>query len=90
MTGTRLAFLTWLETYLSENELTDRQVWAALRRQLWILQGSPPAGTDQLMGRILKRFKKWRIKLEDWLLPAFIRLWIWAPSSKSNGLFYRR
>jgi glycosyltransferase involved in cell wall biosynthesis len=35
LTSTRAAFLKWLEAYLIEKNITDRQIWQALQKELW-------------------------------------------------------
>jgi glycosyltransferase involved in cell wall biosynthesis len=69
----RLRYLKWLEKYLIEHNFYDPQVWQALKRDMWYCNsGSPP-----IIGNIVRRLKKWTLKLEEVLLPSAIRRWIW-------------
>ena len=73
----RLNFLNWLATYLSERRVEDREVWQALRRELWFHSHSTWPGLPPAVEPVVKRIKKWLLRLEKSILPALVRRWLW-------------
>jgi glycosyltransferase involved in cell wall biosynthesis len=69
----RLNYLIWLERYLIEEAIDDPHVWQSLKREMWLQNRAGSASKNQ----IVKRLKKWMLKLEEFLLPAALRRWIW-------------
>lgn len=75
---TRMAFLKLLEEYLSQKNITDPDVWLAVKRELWYHRG---LGARPMHGTIIKlgmRVKKWLLRIEEWILPVQLRRWIWV------------
>jgi glycosyltransferase involved in cell wall biosynthesis len=75
----RIAYLKWLGNHLNEKKIDDPELWQALKRELW-LQGQVGSGTGGRKMKILKRLKKWLLKLEALVLPSPIRRRIWLGS----------
>jgi glycosyltransferase involved in cell wall biosynthesis len=74
----RLRFLEWLADYLRSRGVSDQLLWQALRRQLWLTR---PSATNHRLFQVLdyrRRVRKWRIRIEDMLLPSSIRRWLWS------------
>jgi glycosyltransferase involved in cell wall biosynthesis len=79
----RIAFLEWLEVYLFEKTINDPEIWQALKRELWFQGQVGPAIGGRKM-KILKRLKKWLLKLEESLLPVPVRRRIWLRDSNRS------
>lgn len=76
--SSRLKLLSWLETYLIEQEIQDAKIWQAVQKQLWPYQH--PA-LYQVKSQILHFF----LKTEKWLkstikqaLPSVVHNWLKA------------
>jgi cellulose synthase/poly-beta-1,6-N-acetylglucosamine synthase-like glycosyltransferase len=54
--GARNTYLRWLETYLEEQGIDDREVWRALRESRRRLDGEP-------LGEVRRRVRKWLKRL---------------------------
>jgi len=76
-----VAFLGWLEAYLAQLHITDRNVRRALRRQLWYHGSIQSAGMPASTQRQVRWVKKWILRLEDHLAPDRLRQWIWLRES---------
>jgi glycosyltransferase involved in cell wall biosynthesis len=63
----------WLEGFLAKVGLQDGPVWMALRRRKW-LEGR--GGFWSRTGP--RRFRKVLLRLEEWLLPSYLRRRIWS------------
>jgi hypothetical protein len=54
----RKVFLDWLETYLSERGVEERQVWRALRQEKWRVRHPLPARLLRMPGRLVRRARR--------------------------------
>lgn len=64
------AYLDWLAEYLNKQGIKNAAIWHALRRRQWICRQSQlPAPFPY----IIRRFKKWILRLENALSPKVIR-----------------
>lgn len=77
----RLIYLEWAAAYLSKQRCENIKVWLALKRELWLyrhyrhpLRLPFPEYTQYP----IRLTKKWLLRLEDLLLPAPIRRWLWS------------
>jgi glycosyltransferase involved in cell wall biosynthesis len=75
--ATRIVFLKWLENYLIRTGISEPEVWQALKRELWYAGNLDTQSVSGIRQMILRRFKKWLLRLEDFLLPKSFRRWIW-------------
>lgn len=76
-----VAFLSWLEAYLVQLQITDREVRRALRRQLWYHGRFQSSGMPASTQRRVRWVKKWILRLEEHLVPERLRQWIWLRES---------
>jgi glycosyltransferase involved in cell wall biosynthesis len=74
----RVSFLNWLTTYFSAQRINDHRLWEALHRELWFYSHSTNANFPGYTGYLVKRTKKWLLRLEELILPASIRRWLWS------------
>lgn len=72
----RRRFLAWLASELHRREVDDPEVWQAVRRETWMARERPGSGGP--LERRLRWMDKWRLRLEDTLVPAALRRRIWA------------
>lgn len=75
--STRMAFLTWLDSYLLEHDIKNRDIWLTLKRELWLNGQSRRMPFSQNTAHLLRWMKKWTLRLEAWLLPLSVRRWLW-------------
>ncbi len=87
---TRRAFLEWLQDYLIIRQIQDQKVWAALRRELWVLRLPENLTGGERAAVLVKRLKKWLLKLEGWLIPDPIGQSMWAPKKTIEALTNQR
>jgi glycosyltransferase involved in cell wall biosynthesis len=86
----RRFYLNWLEDYLKEHGIADKEVWIALRKEKWLNRhyhfprNHPWTRRTDSMVRWLK---KWLLRFEDQVLPSSIsyRLWKVAPSKRISS-----
>jgi GT2 family glycosyltransferase len=74
----RIKFLRWLENYLVEHEVADRDVWKALRREYWKVSLPEWFPKQRRIQKIARWGKKWALRGEERLLPQSIRNKLWA------------
>jgi glycosyltransferase involved in cell wall biosynthesis len=74
---TRIKYLKWLEQYLLEYQVTNREVWKALQREFWKV--SLPAWFPEHKGlqKVARWGKKWALRGEERLLPRAVRNQLW-------------
>lgn len=66
-------FLKWLETYCYDTGIKDEEILRVIRRRLWLNHNPAPGRFPYLPSSIVRRFKKWVIRLEDLILPSAIQ-----------------
>lgn len=71
----RMFFLRWLERYLTEQEVQDKKVWLALKRELWLIQ--KPKWLPSRAKNGFRWVKKWLLRLEEHILPATLSYQLW-------------
>ena len=76
-TATQYTFLKWLENYCSEQEIHDPTVIQTIRRQLWLHHAGTTGGDSFVPLRAVRWIKKWILRIEEHILPSFIRKWLW-------------
>jgi len=77
----RQFFLKWLADYLTEQGSMDAEVWQALRKEFWLRSKFHLPTWFPLPERtqyFIRWIKKWLLRLEELILPASLRLWIWT------------
>jgi glycosyltransferase involved in cell wall biosynthesis len=72
------SFLKWAEAYCQSRDLHDKNIWMAIRRQLWLYNNASPRPFYFLSPNQLRWIKKWILRVEEHLLPERIRNWIWS------------
>jgi glycosyltransferase involved in cell wall biosynthesis len=77
----RLAFLNWLNEYLSKEKVRDRHIWGALRKALRAKELQPYQ--HPLLYRLLQYSKRLAANIEHlvraavrWTIPPSVRLWL--------------
>ena len=82
----RQFFLTWLQAYLQDQGVSDVTLWQAIRRELWRLHQPAwlPASTP--LPYLNRWVRKWLLRLEERILPAFMRNWIWRLTNLNSEL----
>lgn len=75
--STQYAFLQWLEIYCAKTHMTDATVIQTLRRKLWLNKQARSRFPAIVTPRIIYWVKKWILKLEERVLPAKLRDWLW-------------
>lgn len=74
--ATYLAYLDWLEVYLSRQDIREPALWKALQLRRRLLQ--PPRNFSQAVSRrITRRMRKMILRLEKQLLPVKVRRKFW-------------
>jgi glycosyltransferase involved in cell wall biosynthesis len=68
------SYLHWLDTYLCRNGVTDRRLWWALQRQLWLYK--QPAWLPAWLCQPARVGKKWLLRWESGL-PTSIQQRFW-------------
>jgi GT2 family glycosyltransferase len=58
-------FLNWLETYCRKTGIEDKRILKVIRRRLWLNQNPYSGHFPYLPSSIVRRIKKWIIRLED-------------------------
>jgi glycosyltransferase involved in cell wall biosynthesis len=71
----RRRFLGWLADELRRRKVQDPEVWQAVRREVWLARERPGSGGP--LERRLRWLDKWRLRLEDSIVPAGLRRRIW-------------
>ncbi len=66
-------FLKWLESYCYETGMKDEEILRGIRRRLWLNHNQAPGCFPYLPISIVRRIKKWVIRLEDLILPSAIQ-----------------
>lgn len=74
----RMRFLRWLERYIVEQRLDDPDVRRAIRRQLWLCRHYERRARPESCLNALRWAKKATLRLEQRLLPSFVRNRIWV------------
>jgi glycosyltransferase involved in cell wall biosynthesis len=74
----RLFFLTWLQEYLVEQGQEDFEVWQALQAELWRLHYPVWLPPSEPLEYLMRWAKKWLLRLEERVLPAAVRRWLWS------------
>ena len=83
----RRYYLNWLVGYLKEKGVTDRELWIALRKELWRNRHYRYPRQSRWTGRvdaIVSWVKKWCLRFEDRLLPISISARLWYPEDNSS------
>lgn len=78
-------YLEWLENYLIEKGIKDPEVWTALKKALWLYRKPEFHRMDGRIARIYRRFKKWLLKVEEWILPASVSQFLWTLGQKGRS-----
>ncbi|MGD8751439.1 MAG: glycosyltransferase family A protein [Anaerolineales bacterium] len=73
----RQFFLQWLKRYLVEKGIKDPKVCQVLNRELWRLAHPARLPTSENIRYLVRWTKKWLLKIEERILPAAIRHWLW-------------
>jgi glycosyltransferase involved in cell wall biosynthesis len=76
----RVTYLEWLDSYLTQKRILDPEVWLAVRRELWFNNEPNFGKSSGFYNKFIRRMKKWLLKIEERVLPPFIRRWVWARS----------
>ncbi len=71
----RLAFLRWLADYMSQQEIESPLVWMTLREEIWLINEPSKKFLPSAFYSVLRRIKKWILRLERQILPDSVRLW---------------
>jgi glycosyltransferase involved in cell wall biosynthesis len=71
----RRRFLRWLVGELQRRGIQDPDVWQAVRREIWLARKRP--GSSRLERR-LRWMDKWRLRLEDSIVPPSLHRRLWA------------
>jgi glycosyltransferase involved in cell wall biosynthesis len=66
-------FLKWLEIYCHETGMNDEGIRKVIRRRLWLNHNPSPGHFPYLPSSIVRRIKKWIMRLEDLILPSGIQ-----------------
>jgi glycosyltransferase involved in cell wall biosynthesis len=78
-TGTEIQarsfFLEWLDKYLKDEQVRDREVWQALKQAQWLIQ-KPRWLPDRIANQV-RWFKKWLLRMGEHLLPTSISHQLW-------------
>jgi glycosyltransferase involved in cell wall biosynthesis len=75
---TREQFLIWLKSYLIEHQITNDEVWMALRRETWRISSPSWLLQSYRAQRWVRWIRKWLLKFEARLIPTSIRIKLWA------------
>ena len=83
-TGTEIParrfFLRWLEQYLIEQAVQDRNVWVALKKELWLYNNLSFRYFPSLSPDRIRWIKKWMLRVEERIVPSKIQIWLWTHS----------
>lgn len=71
-------FLKWLETYCHEIGMKEVGILHAIRRKLWLNHNPFPGQFPYMAPNVVRRIKKWILRLEELILPASIRALLWV------------
>lgn len=73
----RLTFLEWLAGYLSQRDIENPDIWLTLSRELWLSQQPGQPYLSKRTTYLIRWFKKWVLRIEELIVPAFVRRWLW-------------
>jgi glycosyltransferase involved in cell wall biosynthesis len=76
--STQYAFLKWLETYCSRQDIKDANLLQTIHRKLWLNQNVSSGYFSALSPRTIYWIKKWILRVEERILPPPIRNWLWT------------
>jgi glycosyltransferase involved in cell wall biosynthesis len=82
----REQFLQWLESYLAEHDVTDIDVWRALKRESWKVRLPGWFPKQRNLEKVARWGKKWVLRGEERIFPLKIRNWLWIPKEKRGAL----
>lgn len=74
----RSNFLDWLGEYMLKQGIQDREVWQAFRRAKWQSSQLTWLNASARPQRWVRWTKKWLLRLDEKILPAQIRNWLWS------------
>ncbi len=81
----RRRFLDWVADYVQARGVRDAELWQALVRERWLVGELSVPGS--FAGR-MRRVRRWRVKLEDAILPGGSRRALWAERAERLGGSY--
>jgi glycosyltransferase involved in cell wall biosynthesis len=77
----RKFYLLWLRDYLDHHGIRDSEVYAALNKELWLIQHYHELAMSALTRRVnksLRWLKKWLLKIEEKITPTQLDEWWWT------------
>jgi len=74
----RLTFLNWLEEYLEDQGVKDREIWKALRENLFPYYHPRLHFLLKVYRLIINRLESFAIHIGRRILPMSIRRWLWV------------
>ena len=80
----RLLFLKWLADYLRQHQFEDLQLCLALNRQTWISSLPDRFPWSGGLANSIRWGAKWLLRIEDHLMPMFLRTRLWGLEEKSH------
>jgi len=83
----RRGYLTWLVGYLLELNITDHELWIALRKELWRNRHYHyplASGMTQKLDAFVGWIKKWILRFEESIMPKAFSDWFWSRGQKTR------
>ena len=71
------SFLKWLENFCHAQNVGDKRIWQAIRRQQWLYDISSHWKLLGLSQNTIRWIKKWLLRIAECILPQFIRNRFW-------------
>lgn len=78
MTPTYLAYLKWLEEYLSKQGVKNTEIWQALQKAMWPLRHPFLYSLLVRIQNFVRQIKGLLKLIGRWILPVPIHRWLWA------------
>ena len=75
--STQYAFLKWLETYCSKQDIKDANLLQTIHRKLWLNQNVSSGYFFALSPKSIYWLKKWILRVEEQFFPSKLRNWLW-------------
>jgi glycosyltransferase involved in cell wall biosynthesis len=82
----RRRYLHWLAGYLHRRAVADQDLWQALARQIWLTRTSDRLSASPRLLTLQRRVKRQLLRVEEHLLPARWRRWIWTRKAWVPGV----
>lgn len=73
----RRFFLRWLEKYMNEKSITDKQLWRELYREIWRISLPGWFPENSRLQKTMRWAKKWVLRTEERIIPVSIRNRLW-------------